>query len=123
MIHPSHLPPSLSEKTVLGGVEPIAGHLDGSGAEPLVAGGAMHVPVQARVVHQDLQSAVHQQGDEQEAEGMRPADPEREAVRLRHALRQDRRVDRNGRAADGKPLYVGGCHSDCERRYQRKQRR
>ena len=71
-----------------------------------MAGGAMDVPVEAGVVHEDLQPAADEQDQEQEIDVMGDAQPGREAVRLRRRCGSKHAVGRQCRKTDSAPLNV-----------------
>jgi len=45
----------------------------------------MDVPVQPRVIHQDLQTAANEQNQEEQVDVVPDAQPDRESLRLHHA--------------------------------------
>ncbi len=54
----------------LGRPDAIRRHLDRRQPQPLAAGRAMDVPIQPRVVHEDLESAAHEQGHNRSTDGV-----------------------------------------------------
>ena len=66
----------------------------------------MDVPVQPRVVHEDLQAAADEQDQEQEVDVVRDAQPGREAVR-RGGLGDHCGTGRHWRQAEYRPLQIG----------------
>ncbi len=62
--------------------ETVFGHLDRGQPEPLCAGRAMDVPIQPRMVREDLQAATDEQDQEQKVDAVGDAQPQRKAVRL-----------------------------------------
>ena len=63
-------------------------HLDRREPEPLRAGRAMDVPVQPRMVHEDLQAATDEQDQEEEVDVVGDAQPGRKAIRLYRRCRE-----------------------------------
>ena len=66
---------------VLGGPDAVRWHLNRRQAEPLRVRCAVDIPVEARVLNQDLQAAADQQEQEKEVHIVGDAEPGREAVR------------------------------------------
>ena len=66
---------------VLGGPDSVLRHFNGREPEPLRTWGAMDVPVQPGMVHEDLQPATDQQDDEQEVDVVGDTQPGRKPLR------------------------------------------
>ena len=94
----------------------VLGHLDRREPEPLRAGGAVDVPVQPGVVHEDLQAAADEQDQEQEVDVVGDAQPGREAVRLRGRFGGQRGAGRQRRETDRAPLDVSRGNQQQQRR-------
>jgi hypothetical protein len=101
---------------VLGRPGPVRGHHHRRQPQPLRAGGAMDVPVEPGMVHEDLQAAADEQNQEQEVDVVGDAEPGREAVRLCGRFVGQRRVVRDRRKPQHAPL-------DISRRQQQQRRR
>ena len=65
---------------VLGGPHPVLGNFNRREPQPLRPRGAMDVPVQPGVVHENLQAAADQQDDEQEVDVVGDTQPDRKAL-------------------------------------------
>ena len=101
---------------VLGRPDAVLRHLDRREPEPLGAGGAVDVPVQPGVVHEDLQAAADEQDQEQEVDVVGDAQPGREAVRLRRRFGGQHGARRQRREADRAPLDVSRGNQQQQRR-------
>ena len=100
---------------VLGRPDAVRRHFDRREPEPLRAGGAVDVPVQPGVVHEDLQAAADEQDDEQEVDVVGDAQPGRKAVG-RGGLGSRLGTDGHLRQAEYGPLHVGRGDGEQDRR-------
>ena len=71
---------------VFGRPQAVARDFDGRESDPLAAGCAVVVEVEARMVGEDGKAAADEHGDKEEVEEMAVADPERKAMRARKVV-------------------------------------
>ena len=91
---------------VLGRPDAVRGNLDRRQAEPLRVGGAVDVPVEPGMLHEDLQAAADEQDQEEEVHIMGDAEPGRKAVR-RGGLGNRFGTGRDPGQTEYSPLQVG----------------
>ena len=100
---------------VVGRPDAVLRHVDRRQPQPLGAGRAVDVPVQPRVVHEDLQAAADEQDQEQEVDVMGDPEPRREAVG-RGGVGSRLGTDGHLRQAEYGPLHVGRGDGEQDRR-------
>jgi len=81
----------------------------------------MHVPVESRVVRQNLEATTDEQDQEQEIDVVGDAQPGREAVRLHGCFGSQCGTGRHRRKTDGAPLDVRGSNQEQRRRDERQE--
>ena len=101
---------------VLGRPHSVVGHFNGRESKPLRPRGAVDVPVQPGVVHEDLQTATDQQDDEQEVDVVGDTQPGRKALGLAACQEQGARAARG--QSDRGPLNVRHDNRQHKRRNQ-----
>ena len=83
----------------------------------------MDVPIESRVIHEDLNAAADEQDQEQEVHIVSDANPGRKTIRLRRRFRGEMRTCGYHRQPGYRPLRIRGDQYNGENRQQGQERR